>query len=565
MLKSLELKNIALIDEACVVFDEGLNVLSGETGSGKSVLIDSVNFVLGAKADKTMIRYGESKCSASAVFGIENNAAVKETLSSFGMDVVEDELIVTRTLSVDSKGTIRVNGVPFTAAMLKKVTAHLVDVHGQSEHFSLLSESEQLRVVDCFCDKKILAVKEKVASIVSGLKETDKILSSFGGSESERAIKADILKFQIDEIANADVKEGEEEELLSKRKRIQSAEKCTEAFSLTAQSLLGENGARDRVLSALRAMGQISRLDDKYDGVCERLKAVSEELEDIGETTEDFSSEFDFEPSEADRLEDRLDKIRSIKKKYGSDYAAVIAFSENAKAEYDKLVHYDEEYAKCNERKKSLLESLNKAYAELTAIRKQGCASFTGKVEKELRELGMKNAKFDVRFSEEGADGTSYRLNGRDRVEFLFSANLGEPTKPLSKIISGGEMSRFMLALKTVTSSYKSISTYIFDEIDSGISGQVARIVAEKFAAIALNTQVIAISHLPQICAMADASFLISKREEGGKTHTTVERLTDEKRVSEIVRMTGGVDSLAAREHAGELLRSAEEYKNNLR
>ena len=389
-------------------------------------------------------------------------------------------------------------------------------------------------------------------------------IASFGGSESERAIKADILKFQIEEITNADLKEGEEEELLSKRKRMQSAEKCTEAFSLTAQSLLGENGARDRVLSALRAMGQISRLDEKYDGISERLKAVSEELEDIGETTEGFFSEFDFEPSEADRVEDRLDKIRSIRKKYGADYAAVTGFLENAKAEYDKLVHYDEEYTKCNEKKKSLLEKLSDAYAELTAIRKKGCASFTGKVEKELRELGMKNAKFDVRFSDESTDGATYRLNGRDRVEFLFSANLGEPTKPLSKIISGGEMSRFMLALKTVTSSYKSISTYIFDEIDSGISGQVARIVAEKFAAIARNTQVIAISHLPQICAMADASFLISKREEGGKTHTTVERLTDDKRVSEIVRMTGGVDSPAAREHAGELLRSAGEYKKSL-
>ncbi len=565
MLKSLELKNIALIDEASVVFDDGLNVLSGETGSGKSVLIDSINFVLGAKAEKTMIRYGENQCSATAVFSVDDRPMLRETLISLGIDGDEEELIVSRKMSVDQKGSIRVNGMPVTSAMLRKITSMLVDVHGQSDHFSLLSEGEQLRVVDCFCDRSLQTKKEEIAAVISSLKETDGILGSFGGSESERAIKADILKYQIEEIRSLDLKEGEEEELLSRRKKMQSAEKCTEAFSQAVSVLSGENGARDLVLASLRSLSQVASFDERYSSVAERMEAVSGELEDISETIEQFGSDFDFEPSEADRIEERLDKIRLVKRKYGSDYKTICEFLSSAEEEYDKLVHFDEEYRKASEKKKTLLAKLDAAYSELTEIRKKGCASFTGKVEKELRELGMKSAKFEVRFFGEESDSSFYRLNGRDRVEFLFSANLGEPTKPLSKIISGGEMSRFMLALKTVTSSYKEIATYIFDEIDSGISGQVARIVAEKFAVISCNTQVIAISHLPQICAMADASFLISKREENGKTKTSVERLEGAERIREIVRMTGGVDSDAARIHAKELLSSANSFKTRIR
>ena len=563
MIKSLELKNIALIDHAIIDFEQGLNVLSGETGSGKSVIVDSINFVLGAKADKSMIRYGEKECFASVVFDVANNSLTKEVLDDLGI-LAEDELIVSRRFNVDSKSTIRLNGEAVTLGMLRAVTSTLVDVHGQSDHYSLMKKSEQLKVLDRFSDKALLSLKSECKEICNKLTETDVKLLDFGGSEQERAIRADILKFQIDEIESANLIDGEEDELLIKKKKIQSAEKIAQSLLTVKSAILNDGCITDMLGEAIRSLGQIASIDDKYDELFNRLKSISTEISDVGYEADDYLSDVEFSEGEADQIENRLDKIKSLKKKYGSSVEEINEFLENACNEYEKLINFDAEYEKISNEKSKLLKQLNLLYGKITEARKQSAKTLEERVLRHLKELGMKDASFKIEFLEaQPITDAPYHDNGNDEIEFAFSANLGEPTKPLSKIISGGEMSRFMLALKAIICEYQEISTYIFDEIDVGISGRTAETVAEKFVDISSSVQVIAISHLPQICAYSDVSFAIRKYTDDAKTHTQIEKLSSIGKVEEIVRIIGGSSqSEAAKQHAIEMIAKAKQYKN---
>ena len=565
MIKSLHLKNIALIENAEIEFERGLNVLSGETGSGKSVIIDSINFVLGAKADKSMIRFGENECLTSAVFDISDLTEVKKVLADLDIED-SDELIVTRKLSQDSKSSLKVNGIPFTLSMLKSVTSLLVDVHGQSEHYLLLKESEQLGVLDKFAGDALSLLKGQCSELCDKLKAADEKFKSFGGNESDRAIRADILKFQIEEIESAEIREGEENELVAQKKKIQSAEKLSEAFAVVQGALSGENCAIDYINSAIRGLSPITSLDDEYLALYDRLKSVAEELNDVSSTAESMAEDIDVDEETADKIEERLDKIKTLKRKYGADEKAVLDFLDKARAEYSRLIDFDAEYEKLTAEKQSLLDKLNGLYVKMSEIRRKAAKKLISGITAQLRELGMKDARFDVEFGDlKQATDKQYGANGGDSITFLFSANLGEPVKPMSKIISGGEMSRFMLALKTVISSYHGISTYIFDEIDAGISGKTAEIVAEKFAEISKNIQVIAISHLPQIISFADTSFKISKRSDGEKTFTLIEKLDEKSKTEEVVRLIGGdMSSVPAVSHAREMITKADNFKKNL-
>ena len=566
MLKILQLKNIALIDYAEIDFEKGLNVLSGETGSGKSVIIDSINFVLGAKADKTMIRYGESECDASAVFEIDGNSEVIKKLSGYDIEC-DGELILKRKLSSDGKSSVKVNGENVTLSMLREITSELVDVHGQSEHYSLLKTSAQLEIVDKFSGEILKKAKDYIIPIIKRIKEIDEEIKSFGGNESERAMRADILKFQTEEIKNADISDGEEKNLLIKREKIRNAEKIAEALNVSHSALSDENCAEDMINSAYRALSGISGFDEKYSELSQRLESVKTEISDISETLWELSDSGDFDAAEAERIENRLDTIKTLKKKYGNSEKEILEFLEKAENEYEKLNSFDTEYAKITAEKSELLNKLNKGYAEISRIRKESSNEFSSLIIKELKELSMKSADFEVAFGDlKETDGKgSYPLNGVDEIEFMFSANKGEPLKSLSKIISGGEMSRFMLALKTQISRYQDISTYIFDEIDAGISGAVAQVVAEKFAKIAKNIQIIAISHLPQICSMSDNSYLIYKTETENKTFTSVKKLDKDSKVNEIIRLVGGAnDSEVAKLHAVEMIKYADNFKSKI-
>ena len=558
MLRTLYLKNVALVDEAEIAFSEGLNVLSGETGAGKSVILDSIDFVLGAKADKGMIRSGQSECSVRAEFSCDPEL-LRPVLEELDLEE-SDTLLIVRRLNADGRSSLRVNGCPMTAAMLRKLTSRLVDVHGQSEHFFLLKEANQLRLLDQIAGTK--EAREKVGELLKERRALQEKLSSLGGDEGERERRADILRFQIEELENAALKEGEEEELLALRTKYQNAEKILGGLKTVRDALLSDGGAADAVNIAHRGLLSIVRYGD-YDALSERLENALAELEDIGETAESLAEELDIDEREAERVESRLDEIRSLKKKYGGSVEEALSFLARAREELSLLENSAEECEKLRARLENNSVLLYAACRKLTELRKAGAEGFTERVVGELRTLNIPSARFEIAFepySEE--DLPRVNSDGLDRVRFLFSANAGEPPKELGKIISGGEMSRFMLAVKAQLSSLGSIGTYIFDEIDAGIGGKTARVVAEKFSAIARSTQIIAVSHLAQIAAFADREFLIEKQEAEGRTFSRIRLLGEEERREELVRLLGGDRSESALRHADELLESARAYKS---
>ncbi len=558
MLKTLYLKNIALVDEAEIVFSEGLNVLSGETGAGKSVILDSIDFVLGAKADKGMIRSGQSECSVRAEFTCEPEL-LRPVLEELDLEE-SDTLLIVRRLNADGRGSLKVNGCPMTATMLRKLTSQLVDVHGQSEHFFLLKETNQLRLLD-----QIAGTERERAEVASLLKERRSYaekLSSLGGDEGERERRADILRFQIDELENAALKEGEEEELTALRTKYQNAEKILGGLKTVRDALLSDGGASDAVNTAHRGLISIEKYGD-YAALSERLESALAEIEDIGETAESLAEELDIDEREAERVENRLDEIKSLKKKYGGSVEEALNFLTRAKEELQLLENSAEECEKLKALLESNAKKLYSACEALTKKRKEGAEGFTRRVTEELRTLNIPSARFEIAFdpyTEE--DLPRANAEGLDRVKFLFSANAGEPVKELGKIISGGEMSRFMLAVKAQLSSIGTIGTYIFDEIDAGIGGKTARVVAEKFADIAKTTQIIAVSHLAQIAAFADRQFLIEKKEEEGRTYSRIRALEEEERAGELVRLLGGEQGGSALMHAEELLKNARAYRS---
>ncbi len=563
MLKSLSIRNVALIERADLEFSEGLNVLSGETGAGKSVILDCIDFVLGAKADKGMVRYGESECLVRAEFSCES-AALRELLASFDIEA-DETLLISRKLNTDGRSSLKVNGVTVTVSMLRQITSLLVDVHGQSEHFFLLKERNQLRLLDSIGGEKVAGAKRRVAELLA---ERSKILSGLavlGGDEGERARRLDVLRYQIDELSRAELKEGEEEALLAQREKFRNAEKILEGLSEARDALRSDGGGVDLLRAAIRALHSVSRFSTDYGALAERLENALAEAEDIADETEEELSGFDMDEQEANRVESRLDEIKSLKKKYGGSVEAAIAFLTCAKEEFSALEDSGERFEKLSRELTQTEDALFAACLALTAARKETAKGFTERVAAELKTLAIGAARFEIEFGEYSREDVPKTTSeGLGEVRFLFSANRGEPLKPLDKIISGGEMSRFMLAVKAQMSAVGEIGTYIFDEIDAGIGGETARAVGEKFCTISKNTQIIAVSHLARIAAFADRNFLIEKREEGGRTFTRIRNLERDDLLSEIARLIGGDTGEIATEHARLLLREAELYKNSL-
>ncbi len=554
MLERLVIKNIALIDSADIAFGAGLNILSGETGSGKSVILDSLNFVLGSKADKNMIRYGETEAYVRGEFTVAPQSAAVKALEE--LDIESDgEIIITRKYSADGKGNIKINGNTVTAGMLKTVSQHLVDVYGQSEHFALLSEANQLSVIDGLCGERAADIKNALSILISEKRECLRRLKQLGGDSAERARRLDLLSYQLKEIDAAELRDGEEEELIAKRRIIENTEKIASAVSGSLGAINGDGGVSDGISAARRLMANVSEYGDDYSSVSDRLDAVLAELQDIADMLSDMADGLEFDEADARRVEDRLDLIRNLKKKYGATVEEILAFRAKAGEEYDLLSDSEAVAEKLTKRLEELDESIFGECVKLTELRKNSAESFCRDVESELKSLNISGARFEVSFDEyEKSSANLTSVNGSDKVKFMFSANKGEPLKPLNKVISGGELSRFMLAMKACLKDLNGISTYIFDEIDAGISGITARSVTEKFTDIAKNTQIIAVSHLPQICAAGDKNFLISKAEQNGGTVTSVREIVGDAKIAEIIRLTGGGETEAARQHAAELI-----------
>ena len=563
MLKSLSIRNAALIERADLEFSEGLNVLSGETGAGKSVILECIDFELGAKADKGMVRYGESECLVRAEFSFRD-PAISDLLNEMELEA-DDTLVITRRLTAEGKSSLKLNGCAVTAAMLRRITSLLVDVHGQSEHFYLLKESNQLHLLDAIGGEKVSVSLREVSACLAKRKEILRELSLLGGDEGERDRRLDILRFQIDELTRASLTEGEEEILLARRDKFRYAEKIRDGLSVARECLLSDGGCCDFLRSAAHALRVAAKYSESYAALAERLENSSAEIEDIGSEVEGELDSLDVDEREAERVENRLDELKTLKKKYGGSISAAMEFLQKAKEECALLENSAEKYEKLTEDLKKADDLLFAACQKLTAARKEAAKGFCERVTAELSTLNIASARFEIEFGEYGLEDVAKATSeGLGDVRFLFSANKGEPLKPLSGIISGGEMSRFMLAVKAQMFGVAAPETYIFDEIDAGIGGKTARSVAEKFAKIVKNAQIIAVSHLARIASFADSNFLIQKTEEGGRTLTHIRLLEGEERRNEIARLIGGDTGEIALRHAEELLREAENYKKSL-
>lgn len=562
MLAQLTIENIALIDKLELELKNGLNILSGETGAGKSIIIDSLNFVLGERADKSLIRYGTDHAIVQAVFEDYLNPSVSAYLDDIGVEC-EDVLIIRRKMSVDGKNECRINGRISTLSILKGLTELLVDIHGQHEHQSLLKSANHIKLLDDIGAAKIAKVKVDVANYHAEYVSLKRELSRFG-DESERERKLDILTFQIDEIEKADVKDGEEDELLQARKRIRNMEKILSALGEAKNTLDGydSNSVSASIKNSSSLLGTISAYDDSIGPLIDRLDDAKIEIKDIADTLSDMLEKLDFDARSAEKIEERLEVVRNILHKYGGNFENLQRFYEDARKEAELLSGAAQTVEELQDRIETAKKNLEKSARKLTELRHEVANKFESDITRELKDLGMGGSTFKVDFvTTDDVDQIS--ANGADTIEFLFSANVGEPMKPLAKIISGGEMSRFMLAFKNIVAGVDGIGTMVFDEIDTGISGNISAVVSEKMCNISRDRQVIAVTHMPSLAAMADNHYLIAKSTENGKTLTHINLLEDD--TDEVARLIGGNDySQFAVPHAKEMKAWADRYKKSL-
>lgn len=561
MLSRLIIKNIALINEIEISLCEGMNVLSGETGAGKSIIVDSVNLVLGERADRELIRTGCQNASVEAWF---DNApqAVRDILASQQIEY-EGELVLSRELSASGKNVCRVNGVLATLSLLKEISDLLVDIHGQHEHQSLFDERNHIAMLDGF-DVRIDELKAQVKVAFLDYTEAARRLKSLFGAAGDRERRIDILRFQIDEIQKANIKEGEEEELLLRKKRMNASEEIMESLNSAYESLYASEDFN--ALSALKdisvKLSGLGRIDEKYERMASTVNDAYYTLEETASCLRKEMDELSFDPNELEEVEERLLLISNLKRKY-QDPCVTGEYIKKAEQELSDLVNSEALAEKLTAEVKRQKIALYEKSVALSNLRREAAAAFEHKMKKQLADLGMTAASFSVKFSDIASiDECAFSENGIDSAEFYISANAGEPEKPLKKVASGGEVSRIMLAIKNIAADRGGIPTVIFDEIDTGISGRMAQVVAKKLQTISRSRQVLCVTHLPQIACMGDRHFLVSKESDGKTTNTYISELSGEERVSEIARLSGG-DSDVAKDHAREMLIRAKNFKTS--
>lgn len=541
MLEHLHIRNVALIKESEISFGDGLNILTGETGAGKSMIIDSLQFALGGRAGKDFLRHGEKQAVVEALFSVQSQA-LTEKLAENGIAPEEDgTLLITRTLSEAGKSVCRINGSTVTVGMLKEIAEDMIDIYGQHEHQSLLNPVKHIRLLDRFCGAGFGEAMEEYKNSRQRLKDLEKQLAILIGDESQREQRMDMLLFQKEEIEAAELQEGEEDALLEQKKRLSSMERL---IRLTGESITLLYDGDDRAPSACDRLGDaLAKLQEaaEYDAA---LSPLADALADGYAAVEDCARELkreaekqEADPEELERIEERLQLFYKLKRKYGGSIEAVLEFYEKAVQELEFLSNSSEKAAELSAKKAEEEKRLSALAETLTARRRATAEQVEEQIETALHDMEMKHARFHIQI-EEKAD---WGADGKDKVEFLISANAGEPLKPLAKIASGGEMSRVMLALKTVLVDADEIGTFIFDEIDTGVSGRTARRVGEKMRFLGGKRQLLCITHLPQIAAMADNHFLIEKESDAGETVTRVTALDEEGAVREVARLMNDV------------------------
>jgi len=536
MLKSIHVENMALIDEADVEFTDGLNILTGETGAGKSIVIGSVSMALGGKASKEMIRTGADHALSELDFQTDD-ARITEALAELGLPAPDDHVVISRRIT-EGRSIARINGEMVSLSVLRKVASLLIDIHGQHEHQSLIHTQNHIHILDRFArdglDAEKSALRDSYEEYISLKKELDGAISD----ESKRNSEISYLEYQINEIDSAALREGEEEELDRLFRKMSHSRQLMESTSrvhaMTAYDT--DEAAGDTIGRALRELSSAEKYDENVGGLISQLTDIDALLNDFNRELSDYESTLTFDEEAYSQTERRLELISTLKSKYGSSVSAIQEHREECAARLERLTNYEEYLQDLRSRCDKALAALTLLSDRVSQIRRSSALILQEKITEALRDLNF----LDVRFEISCAELDGFTANGRDSVEFMISTNPGEDLRPLAKVASGGELSRIMLAIKSVLADSDEIPTLIFDEIDTGISGRTAQMVSEKMALIARLHQVICITHLPQIASMADTHFVIEKTAAGGRTRTVIDRLDDGRAIDEIARLLGG-------------------------
>ncbi|MCI8803240.1 MAG: DNA repair protein RecN [Oscillibacter sp.] len=561
MLELLHIENIAVIEEADIRFRPGFNALTGETGAGKSIVIDAMGAVLGGRTSRDLIRTGAAKAFVSAEF-----SGVPADLPGLAENgVVPDEdgnLMLQREISGEGKNVCRVNGRPVTVAQLRQIGGELLNIHGQHDGTQLLDEEQHGAYLDRFGrTEEPLETYRAAYGVLAKLREEIRALQM---DEAEKARRVDSLRFQIDELEQAELHPGEEEELTQRRNLLRNGEKYLSALAGADYCLSGDDdsaGAVSQLGGAEDALSSARGLDEALNEAFNRLEELRSEAYDLAETIRDLRGNFEFSPEELDAAESRADQLYRLKKKYGATVEDMLEYLDRCQKELDAIETADDTLILLERKREKAEQAVIAAGGALTEARRAAAGELEARIQKELRDLDMNRVRFAIEFTEKepGPDGC-------DVVRFLMSANAGEDLKPISKIASGGELARIMLALKNVLAEQEAIGTLVFDEVDTGVSGRAAQKVAEKLAQVSRQKQVLCVTHLPQLAAMADTHFSVEKGESKGRTFTHVVLLDRERRKAELARITGGTKVTdALLESAGELLDGAEAYRKKLK
>ena len=558
MLELLHIENIAIIEAADIEFAPGFNALTGETGAGKSIVIDSLSAVLGQRTSRELIRTGAEKAFVSAAF----SGMAPELTEELGIQPEPDgTLLLQREIQTDGKNVCRINGRPVTVSQLRALGARLLNIHGQHDGQQLLDEEQHIVYLDSFGRVESLAIT--YAGKYKNFTDIRRQIGALQMDEAEKARRVDTLQYQIEELRRAKLTPGEEEELTARRGMLRNAEKFLDAVAGADYALNGDDsggGALSALRQAQDALSGVRHLDDAFGQLYERLGEAYSEVYDIAATVEDKRGELDVSPGELDRVESRMDLLYRLKKKYGATVEDILDYQARCEAELAQIEDAGDTLARLEQALSKAEKEARQAAQALSDARKAAAEQLTSQILAELQQLDMGKIRFAVDFAEKPLDS-----DGMDTVRFLMSANVGEELRPIHKIASGGELARIMLAMKNVLSEQDHVGTMVFDEVDTGVSGRAAQKVAEKMARISRRKQVLCVTHLPQLAAMADTHFSVEKGERGGRTYTEVRRLDREQRRRELARLTGGSHvSQTMLDGAEELLVQAEAFRAEL-
>lgn len=558
MLELLHIENIAIIEAADIEFAPGFNALTGETGAGKSIVIDSLSAVLGQRTSRELIRTGAEKAFVSAAF----SGMAPELTEELGIQPEADgTLLLQREIQTDGKNVCRVNGRPVTVGQLRALGARLLNIHGQHDGQQLLDEEQHIVYLDSF--GRVESLINTYAEKYKHFTDIRRQIGALQMDEAEKARRVDTLQYQIEELRRAKLTPGEEEELTARRGMLRNAEKFLDAVAGADYALNGDDsggGALSALRQAQDALGGVRHLDDAFGQLYERLGEAYSEVYDIAATVEDKRGELDVSPGELDRVESRMDLLYRLKKKYGATVEDMLDYQARCEAELAQIEDAGDTLARLEQALSKAEKEARQAAQALSDARKAAADRLTAQILTELQQLDMGKIRFAVDFAEKPLDS-----DGMDAVRFLMSANVGEELRPIHKIASGGELARIMLAMKNVLSEQDHVGTMVFDEVDTGVSGRAAQKVAEKMARISRRKQVLCVTHLPQLAAMADTHFSVEKGERGGRTYTEVRRLDREQRRRELARLTGGSHvSQTMLDGAEELLVQAEKFRAEL-